>query len=203
METFKSRLNMLNNEKRKQKIYQNQIAITIGIKPQAYSYLLKKGDMPNLKTIEKIAEYFDVSIEYLIGKSSVRSPEIIALKTVGLDTLQDHLNRCSGIAPNLITTLNRLLGNTVFNLGKVDGDMDKQFLQKLTEILNRLNIFVERAYPFSENLNVYVDENAAAVALYQTADLVRKLVIDYGEALITAYKIFKQNESAGETNGDN
>jgi len=202
METFISRLNMLTAEKREQKITQNQIADEIGIRAQAYSYLLKKGDTPNLKTIEKIADYFNVSFEYLLGKSNVRSPETIALKTEGLDTLQEHLTRCSGIAPNLITTLNRLLGNTVFNLGKIGDEMDKQLLLNLTKMLTSLDLFTERAYPFSENLAIYKDENAATVGLYRTADSVRKLIIDYGEALIDAYKISKQNETEGEKNGN-
>ena len=82
-----NRLKLLREEK---KLTQGDIAKMLNITTAAYSYYENEKRDMTPDTILKLAEYFDVSTDYLLGKSDIRNPEEI--KTVpfanagGLDT---------------------------------------------------------------------------------------------------------------------
>lgn len=86
-----NRLKLLREEK---KITQGDIAKMLNITTAAYSYYENEKRDMTPDTILKLAEYFDVSTDYLLCKSDIRNPEEIknvpfanagGLDTTGLD----------------------------------------------------------------------------------------------------------------------
>lgn len=72
-----NRLKMLRDEKG---LFQNDIAKFLGVSSAAVGfYETEKRDM-SPDTIIKLANYFDVSTDYLLGKSDIRNPENITHK---------------------------------------------------------------------------------------------------------------------------
>ena len=86
-----NRLKLLREEK---KLTQGDIAKILNITTAAYSYYENEKRDMTPDTIIKLAEYFDVSTDYLLCKSDIRNPEEIknvpfanagGLDTTGLD----------------------------------------------------------------------------------------------------------------------
>ena len=86
-----NRLKLLREEK---KLTQGDIAKMLNITTAAYSYYENEKRDMTPDTILKLAEYFDVSTDYLLCKSDIRNPEEIknvpfanagGLDTTGLD----------------------------------------------------------------------------------------------------------------------
>lgn len=72
MANFTERLRQLRDESGKT---QSQIAKELGLTPQAFSYFVN-GREPNYETLGKIADYFQVSVDYLIGKTEIRTTNL-------------------------------------------------------------------------------------------------------------------------------
>ncbi len=71
-----NRLKMLRDEKG---LFQNDIAKFLGVSSSAVGfYETEKRDM-SPDTIIKLADYFGVSTDYLLGKSDIRNPESITI----------------------------------------------------------------------------------------------------------------------------
>ena len=77
MSVFSERLRALRCEKG---ILQSAIAIELGVKANSYS-TYENGREPNYDMLIKIAKYYDVSIDYLLGLSNVKksNPTIAAI----------------------------------------------------------------------------------------------------------------------------
>lgn len=71
MANFTERLRQLRDESGKT---QSQIAKELGLTPQAFSYFVN-GREPNYETLGKIADYFQVSVDYLLGRSEVKTAD--------------------------------------------------------------------------------------------------------------------------------
>lgn len=74
--TFQSRLRNLRKAK---KLTQQEIADKLGITRQAYGYYENENSKrePDIETIQKLAEIFDVSTDYLLGRSDSKNlPEL-------------------------------------------------------------------------------------------------------------------------------
>ncbi len=69
MSAFQERLKMLKDESNRT---QAQIAESIGLTPQAFSNYMN-GREPNFDTLIKMAKYFHVSVDWLLGLSDVKS----------------------------------------------------------------------------------------------------------------------------------
>lgn len=66
--TFAERLKQL-REKHKPKIYQKELADSIGVSRQAITMWETGQRIPDTLTLEKLSDYFDVSIDYLLGRT--------------------------------------------------------------------------------------------------------------------------------------
>lgn len=66
------RLMKLRKEKKKT---QDDVANFLGISRPAYGNYENGKREPDIETLTKLADYFDVSMDYLIGRSIVRTPE--------------------------------------------------------------------------------------------------------------------------------
>jgi transcriptional regulator with XRE-family HTH domain len=56
------------------KLTQEQLANTLSLSQQAISGYENGARFPDQDTLEKIADFFDVSIDYLLGRSDTRNP---------------------------------------------------------------------------------------------------------------------------------
>lgn len=66
MPTFGERIKQIRIEKN---ILQKNTAEFLGLNVRTYQYYETGKLEPNLTTISKLADYFDVSIDYLVGRS--------------------------------------------------------------------------------------------------------------------------------------
>ena len=67
-----NRLKLLREEK---KLNQNEVGKYLGITGQAYGLYENEKRTINNETLIKLADYFEVSTDYLLGKSDIRNPE--------------------------------------------------------------------------------------------------------------------------------
>ena len=70
MKIFAQRIKELRNEK-KQK--QSDMAELLGIKLRAYQYYESGTHYPEVPNLIKLADYFEVTTDYLLGRSDARS----------------------------------------------------------------------------------------------------------------------------------
>ncbi|HIE4788150.1 TPA: helix-turn-helix domain-containing protein [Clostridioides difficile] len=68
MATFGERLKKLRTEK---KITQQELATILNINKSSISRYEKDQQMPEIKLLETIADYFDISLDYLLGRSDI------------------------------------------------------------------------------------------------------------------------------------
>lgn len=57
------------NLREKRRIYQREVAEAIGITTRAYQFYESGRSEPSIKTLAAIADYFNVSVDYLIGRT--------------------------------------------------------------------------------------------------------------------------------------
>ncbi len=69
MEIFAKRLKKLRQEKGKK---QTEMAEFLEITPRAYQYYEGAGHYPDVPGLMKLADYFEVSADYLLGRSDQR-----------------------------------------------------------------------------------------------------------------------------------
>lgn len=69
MEIFAKRLKKLRQEKGKK---QTEMAEFLEITPRAYQYYEGAGHYPDVPGLMKLADYFEVSTDYLLGRSDQR-----------------------------------------------------------------------------------------------------------------------------------
>ena len=68
MEIFAKRLKELRKSRR---IYQREMADYLGVTTRAYQFYESGGRYPDFQGLLALADYFDVSIDYLVGRSDV------------------------------------------------------------------------------------------------------------------------------------
>ncbi len=62
-----------------------------GLTQQAVSHWKKRGSTPKAETVQKLANYFGVSVDYLLGKSELTDEEFSGDAKKGRDTAQSLL----------------------------------------------------------------------------------------------------------------
>ena len=76
-------MNRIKKLRQEKGVYQADLAKYLGLKQQTISAYENGTNEPDLKTLNKIAKYFDVSIDYLIGRSNVRDPADKIAQAIG------------------------------------------------------------------------------------------------------------------------
>lgn len=69
--------------KQERNVTHKQVALATGIKPGAYSKYVRGTRQPDIETLIKIADYFNVSLDYLVGREE--KPNL------NKDVVQEHL----------------------------------------------------------------------------------------------------------------
>lgn len=63
---------ILRELREKKGITQQQLAATLNLSKNAISHYEKDINMPNLDTVQKIADVFNVSVDYLLGRTTIQ-----------------------------------------------------------------------------------------------------------------------------------
>lgn len=87
MEDFSNRLKKLRIEKN---LLQRELAEMLNLTRPAITYYELGKRFPDQGTLKKIADFFDVSIDYLVGRIDFRNPNIHELKEA-YSSQTDHL----------------------------------------------------------------------------------------------------------------
>jgi transcriptional regulator with XRE-family HTH domain len=83
------RLKLLREEK---KLKQLDIAKILGVSRTTYTQYETGKSEPDLATVAKLADYFNVSVDYLLGKTDIKDPiETIAAHHDGEDWTEEEL----------------------------------------------------------------------------------------------------------------
>ncbi len=72
---FGERLKLLRNEKM---LKQSDIAEALGLTRHSISNYELNEREPDYKTLEQLSNYFDVTVDYLLGRSNIRNPYLIS-----------------------------------------------------------------------------------------------------------------------------
>lgn len=76
-------MNRIKELRQEKGVYQADLAKYLGLKQQTISAYENGTNEPDLKTLSKMSKYFDVSIDYLIGRSNVRDPADKIAQAIG------------------------------------------------------------------------------------------------------------------------
>lgn len=68
MNSFPTQIKKLRESRR---IYQREIAEALGVTTRAYQFYESGRSEPNIKTLIAIADYYHVSVDYLLGRTDV------------------------------------------------------------------------------------------------------------------------------------
>lgn len=79
MDTFAKRLKLLREER---KLSQTELANALGISRGSLSFYENAERTADIETLYKVSEYFNVTLDYLLGKSDNRTTESAAIGTV-------------------------------------------------------------------------------------------------------------------------
>ena len=63
--------NIIKHLRQKNKITQQDLANIVGLTPTGISYWESGKAIPNIDTLEKLAQYFNVTVDYLLGKKEM------------------------------------------------------------------------------------------------------------------------------------
>lgn len=99
MAQFDKILKLLRSEK---KMSQQELANALGISKSSIN-MYERGDrQPNLNVLEKIADYFNVDIDYLLGRTAktnkIIKPHILAAHFDGDEYTEEELNEIKQFA---------------------------------------------------------------------------------------------------------
>ena len=94
----------------------------------------KKGSIPSTESLNKIAEYFNVSVDYFLGKTEIRTTEI--------KTINDN---------------HGVIGDThapvTINNGMVLGEIEREILNVCAKLgIKEKNALLSKAYELLENI---------------------------------------------------
>lgn len=190
MSTFHERLRQLKEDCGET---QSRIAEDLGITPQAFSYYMN-GREPNYDVLIKISNYFNVSIDYLLGVSPCKKHENIDLhaKLHISDESIEYLKSVVDIE-DFAQTFNRLLEDKVFEsiLAGIDSYM-------------RFDARTNSVVAFDSNMNLFMlrtdEEYEGEVTGFFPATMLENLFIisienilrDYKEGVGTGYSLFER-----------
>ncbi|HBH0416362.1 helix-turn-helix domain-containing protein [Clostridioides difficile] len=99
MATFGERLKKLRTEK---KITQQELATILNINKSSISRYEKDQQIPEIKLLETIADYFDISLDYLLGRSDIMFGERLKELRLKSKLKQSELGEKIGVSASTI-----------------------------------------------------------------------------------------------------
>jgi transcriptional regulator with XRE-family HTH domain len=106
MVSFGERLRILREER---KVGQKEIANLLGVSISSIGKYENNERTPSPNAINKIADYFDVSTDYLLGRSNIRdtSEKILAKFNIGNDLPEEALMEFEEVKNYILHKYNR------------------------------------------------------------------------------------------------
>ncbi|MFZ5968412.1 MAG: helix-turn-helix domain-containing protein [Bacillota bacterium] len=98
---FSKRLTELREEKA---VQQKTAAAQLDIKPQVLAYYEKGKRKPDFETLKKLANYYNVTVDYLIGNSDFRTPTHEKISTTTGIEASDAINHIQGVITGVLET---------------------------------------------------------------------------------------------------
>lgn len=92
---FGQKLQKLRNDR---ELTQKQLSKILGIKRALLSNYERGATLPSVRNLVKIADYFNVSTDFLLGRSMAQTSDIVDLtdeQLICLDNLRDIFIRCN------------------------------------------------------------------------------------------------------------
>lgn len=138
-EIFKKRFNELLNNSIKKGHQQKEITEKTGISPASITQYKNGTNLPKGEILERLANYFEVSSNYLIGKSDTPTYSF------------EDINNKTGLSQKAIETLYRLQHNCFEE--DIDITSNKKKSDYYSSQLDILNLLFENSKEFTELLN--------------------------------------------------
>jgi len=101
-------------------ISQAKLAEIIGVERQAISYYTLGVTLPNIEKLEKMADYFEVTTEYLLGRSPYKTSE------------NDAIGKELKLSDGAIQTLK----NATFDVNTVSEIIESEYFAKMIELIS-------------------------------------------------------------------
>ena len=137
---LKERLKELRLERN---LLQKDMAKFLEITTSAYGYYEQGKRIPNSETINKLSDFFNVSVDYLMGKSDTKNPKKISIdKKTTIETLL-----------NFVYEEKNLISNLCFFTKDDDPSVDSYFPFKLTFLREKKGISQKE---LAEQLKYYI-----------------------------------------------
>lgn len=153
MSKFTDRLKLLKKISGKT---QNEIAKELGITPQAMSYYMN-GREPNFDTLIKLAQYFDVTTDYLIGLDDNPKPE--PENFAHSDILTHSAVKTLAENPLLVLFIN-YLADTDYGQSLIDTLLDEIGMAMCSEDDSYILIAAENGKQIPTSLYMYASHNS-------------------------------------------
>ena len=100
---FSQRLNFLMKNK---KIKSVELAKILGVTPQSVGQFKTEVSVPKIETLIKLANFFDVSIDYLLGRTDVKTTDIsVRLICEYLHITEECVNQLHTNKENFLKTI--------------------------------------------------------------------------------------------------
>lgn len=143
---FGERLHMLRMEK---ELTMKKAGAAIGVTDGAWNKYEKNKSQPSYETLTKIADVFDVSLDYLLGRTNIRDntmADVISRQ----HTFLKEFERASLVDPTALISLTESLIESarLFNIGNID---EKTFYNLLSLLDNAVMTFNKLANQKKEN----------------------------------------------------
>ena len=169
MAEIKDRIVSLRNEKN---ITQSQLAEELNISPSAIGMYEQGRRKPSYELLEEICDYFNVDMDYLMGRSDIKNRYQVGLsydweeeKTSFLDDIAiTPLSNYELEALNKILTGKNSIDSTYLSLDKKD---TKETLSQTLKKLNKIKKELSKINLSKETHDFYINENLAGDIKYK------------------------------------
>lgn len=178
MKNVTTKINIANErikELREEKgMTQEELVKELYISREALANFETRREIPNEK-LKEFADYFDTTVDYLLGKTNIKSKDNVDYQVIGKYTgLNDKSIKVLGelfrYAPSVINTLNYLIAQEeilpVSNFGIVDNE---KMVANAEKNFNQLNDYWDEIhFPILSKIANYYDVEIPKEALYIT-----------------------------------
>lgn len=83
----------LKNLRASKNMSQNKLAQILGVQPMAVSRYERGLREPDMETLQKLADYFDVSVDYLMGRTDIKKTPLVEAKGDKVDEIAAILHQ--------------------------------------------------------------------------------------------------------------
>lgn len=125
---------ILKNLRTEKNITQKDLAKYLGVSDRSVGYYETGKRTPPPDIIEKIADYFNVSVDYLLGRTNIRNPYVIKI---------DSKDKADSLADEIIKILVETGEITEEELqsGNINPEKKKKLLSKVKKAIKASQIF--------------------------------------------------------------